>query len=325
MAPMRKSRASFVFDPSASVVRYHCHSAFGGPWPPFTPEERAGFVDDLHALADFTGIELVAYSVQPTSFDLIADVPRDCALSKKEMLRRFEEISDPVFVAAEGKKLKAGDAAAWARLGSRFGDLGAFIKSLKQRASHRYHRVHGTSGAVWGNRYTSAFVQPGHASRILAAWMDRAGLREGTATTPDDDPFSTFGRAVAGDERAREMIRRQFLPANPQPTWREVAKAYRNFINDPTTPNAPKAHKNKPHLTRPEFLRTNVPHFRGGVAFGDRAFVEAVFELNRNEFGPHRASGARWITGQADPDLWTLRHKGDLRKRRGAPSAPSPT
>jgi hypothetical protein len=317
MPLMRKSRASFLFDPSAKVVRYHCHSAFGGPWPPFGDEERVEFVNDLHAVADFAGIELVAFSVGPTAFDLIADVPRVSSLSKKEMLRRFEEVSDPIFVAAEGRKLKAGDAEAWARLRSRFGDLGAFIKSVKQRAAHRYHRHHGTSGAVWCNRYTRAFVQPGHASRVLAAWMDHASLREGLLESPDDDRFSTFGRAVAGDERARAMVARLFLPGEQAPAWRAVAKACRDFAADTTVPpDAPKPHKDKPFLTRPEFLRTEVPHFRGGLALGDRAFVEAVFELNRHEFGRNRASGARRITGQSDPDLWTLRHKGDLRNLR---------
>jgi hypothetical protein len=314
---MRKPRSNFTYHPDAAVVRSHCHSAFGGPWPGFTDDEREEFVRDLFAASDFAGIKIVAFSVQPTEFDLIVDVPRAIRLSKKEMFRRFEEYTDPIFFGVENKRLKAGEADSWARLTARFGDLAALLKSLKQKASHRYHRNHGTSGAIWGNRYTRAFLQPGRASRVLAAWMDHAAVRNGECSAPDDDRFSTFGRAVAGDERARAMITALHAGESEPVPWRSVAKAYRDFVADDTIPpDAPQSHRNKPLLTRAGFLRSEVPHFRRGMAIGDRAFVESLFELNRAEFGPERKSGARRIIGQCDPDLWTLRNKTDLRKLR---------
>lgn len=314
---MRRPRSSFTFHPDAPVVRSHCHSSFGGPWPGFTDDERAEFVSDLFNACAFAGIDIVAFSVHPTGFDLIVDVRKNKRLSKAEMFRRFEAYTDAVFFGSESKRLKAGDAGSWARLSSRFGDLAAMLKSLKQKATHRYHRNHGSSGTLWSNRYTRSFLQQGNASRVVAAWMDHAAVRGGECSSPDDDRFSTFGRAVGGDERARAMIT-ALHPINVAPaTWRSVAKAYRDFVVDDTIPpDAPQSHRNKPLLTRAAFLRSEVPHFRGGMAVGDRAFVEALFELNRSEFGPERKSGARRIIGQCDPDLWTLRHKTDLRNLR---------
>jgi hypothetical protein len=224
--------------------------------------------------------------------------------------------SADMFIAVEGKRLDQGDPLAWARLAARFGDVSHFIKNIKQRASHRYHRARGSSGSLWGSRYTRAFVQTGHSSRVLAAWMDHAAVRSGEVATPDEDRHSTFGRAVSGDARARAMVAALFSAEGEDLPWRSVAKAYRDFVagdvevpyryRHPKSPSAPL-------LTRQEFLLSEVPHFRGGVALGDRAFVEAVFELNRQDFGAKRKSGARRISGQNDPDLWTLRNKGDLR------------
>jgi hypothetical protein len=314
---MRRPRSSFTFHPDAKVFRAHCHSSFGGPWPGFTDDERDEFLGDLFDASAFAGIEIVAFSVQRTGFDLIVDVRKSTRLSKAEMFRRFEAYTDPIFFALESKRLKTGDAGSWARLASRFGDLGAMLKSLKQKATSRYHRNHGTCGSIWSNRYTRAFLQQGNASRVLAAWMDHAAIRNGECSAPDDDRFSTFGRAVGGDERARSMITALHPVDGPSAAWRSVAKAYRDFVAEDTIPpDAPQSHRNKPLLTRAEFLRSEVPHFRGGMAVGDRAFVEALFELNRGEFGPERKSGARRIIGQCDPDLWTLRNKTDLRKLR---------
>lgn len=313
---MRKSRPNFQLDPSIPVVRTHCHSAFGGPWPPFTTAEREEFVRDLYASADFSDVRIVAFSIQPTCFELVIDVPRHLAIPKEEMLRRFKEFTDDMFFAVEGKRLKEGDPQAWARLSARFGDLSHFMKNIKQRAAHRYHRSRDTSGPIWGERFTRAFVQTGHPSRVLAAWMDHAAVRGGEVAKPDDDRFSTFGRAVSGDEKARAMVAALFCPGEEELPWRSVAKAYRDFVaGDVEVPFRQRDPKGKgvPLLTRREFLLSEVPHFRGGVALGDRDFTEAVFELNRGHFGAKRTSGARRISGQNDPNLWTLRNKGDLR------------
>lgn len=316
---MKSSRPIFAFDPDAAVVRTHCHSAFGGPWPGFTPAEREEFIHDLLASADFSEVKVVAFSIQPTCFDLIVDVARRTDIPKEEMLRRFNEFSDDMYIAVEGKRLDEGDPLAWKRLAARFGDLSQFIKNIKQRASQRYHRAHRSSGALWGHRYTRAFVQAGHPSRVLAAWMDHAAVRSGEVATPDEDRYSTFGRAVSGDLRARALVGALFSNEGEDHPWRSVAKVYRDFVAGgvavPFRQRDPKG-RGVPLLTRREFLLSEVPHFRGGVAFGDRGFVEAVFELNRQEFGAKRATGARRISGQNDPDLWTLRNKGDLRELR---------
>ncbi len=311
---MRKARSSLNFDPAAPMIRCHCHSAFNGPWQAFTEAEREQFLESVFTCAAFSGIEIVAFSIRPASFDLLVDSPRTLDLTRKEMLARLKQITEPAHFETLSEPLKAQDETAWLRLAARFGDVSTFIKQLKQLTTTRYHREHATRGALWTGRYNSAYVQTGHASRILSAWFDHAAVRSGEAATVDKDRFSTFGRAVAGDKRARAMISALY-GSDACHSWREVARAYRDFIGDDTSPpNARRTYSAIPLLTRPQLFLTEVPQFRGAVAMGDEAFTEAFFQLNRHEFGPNRKRGGHPVSGQLDPNLWTIRQKIDLRK-----------
>ncbi|MDA1006971.1 MAG: hypothetical protein O3A87_10910, partial [Verrucomicrobia bacterium] len=131
---MPKSRDTFSYFPNADIVRCHCHSHFGGPWPDMPPVELENMVTDLHASATFSDLKLVAFSIQPTQFDFIVDVPRNVTLTKKEMLRRFEAFSAPTVLELELPRLKQGDRNAWSRLKSRFGSLSTLVKRFKQKS-----------------------------------------------------------------------------------------------------------------------------------------------------------------------------------------------
>lgn len=304
-----------VSDPTAITVRTHCHSDFNGPWEPFTLAEREKFLELLHSCADFAEIEIVAFAIHPASFDIVVDTPRQIELSRQEMLTRLEKVTAPAQFELNQRDLRANDPAAWTRLSARFGNVSAFIKQLKQLVTSSYHRGHGSSGTLWNSRFNITYVQAGHTSRILSAWLDHAAVRTGETTCADQDRFSTFGRAVAGDERARAMIAKLFEPEDGSQSWMEIAKTYHTFIQaDAVTTRTPRSINGVPRLTRSQLLLTQVPHFRGGLAFGNEAFVENFYQLNSHEFGPRRKRGGHLLAGQNDPNLWTIRQKIDLRR-----------
>ena len=65
-------------------------------------------------------------------------------------------------------------------------------------------------------------------------------------------------------------------------------------------------------LSLGQVLRLRVRHMSDGVALGTRAFVNEVFTLHRQKFGPKRKDGARPIRGLSSIGLNALR---DLRVR----------
>ena len=111
------------------------------------------------------------------------------------------------------------------------------------------------------------------------------------------------------------MIAKLFEPEDGSQSWMEIAKTYHTFIQaDAVTTRTPRSINGVPRLTRSQLLLTQVPHFRGGLAFGNEAFVENFYQLNSHEFGPRRKRGGHLLAGQNDPNLWTIRQKTDLRR-----------
>jgi hypothetical protein len=315
---MSTARSSHFTNPDGPVDRYYIHSGFGGPFPPMNLELREQFFRHLCRCVDFCGIRVLAFSLQPTEFHLIAEEDQHFKISKKDLLRRFKDFAPPELWEQKTPALKSNDPEAWRQLRNQVGGLSAFMKRFKGKMTRDYHRVNGTSGTIWSERFTAVVLQPGHASRVLAAWIHHAGVRRGVVDQPEEDLFNTFGRAVAGDKRARDMIAALFAE-KPGYAWRRIAAAYRQFIT--TTVDEPAIPKTrtprKPPLARPQLLETHVPHFAEGGAIGDREFIERVFQAHRGRFGPTRPDGARFIRGQDDPDLWALRWKPELRRTTG--------
>lgn len=313
---MRKARSSFRYFPDAPFTRSICHSAFGGPWPGMTPEE----LDHARALmlehAAFSSVEILAFSLRPTSFDILIETPDKLKLSKKEILARIETGFSPVSRDAVLAEMKSRGPEAWERISGQFGTASFFLKRFKQVITRAYHRRRNSSGTLWQSRYDSAFVEPGHASRVVAAWIDHGCMREGMMVSPEESPHCTIGWANAGGKPSREMIREMFSSEKTDAAWPAARRAWRDFCHgEPENPLTRASNlARKPPLTRAELLRHPVPHFHAGIAIGSHDFIERLFELNRDYFEYDRETGPRLIIGQNDPDLFTFRDKGDLRK-----------
>ncbi len=312
---MRKARSAFQYFPDAASARTLCHSAFGGPWPGMTSDELDEARKLLFEHAEFCSVEILAFSLRPRSFDLLLEVSSGLKLSKKEMLSRMESNFDPLYVDTVRQKLKSNDPEAWASLSRNFGSISNFLKRFKQVLARNYHRAHQTSGTLWESRYDSAYVEAGHASRVVAAWIDHGCARETAGISPEDSPHCTIGAAISRNKSAQEMIR-NMVPDGSHAAWPDLRKAWRNFISDgPEEPKIRTSNLNRtPPLTRAELMLHPVPHFTTGLAVGSHDFIQRLFVHNRDFFSDGRGSGARFITGQNDPDLFTLRDKGDLRK-----------
>jgi hypothetical protein len=192
-------------------------------------------------------------------------------------------------------------------------DLSAFVKTLKQRYSMSYNGRHDRSGTLWEDRFKSVLVENSESAKAaVAAYIDLNPVRAKLAADPKDYRWSGYGEACGGGKLAREGLSAVHSSRwGEQPgDWRHVAKRYRVLLYAAgeerhaayggrvvrpgiATAEVSRVLESGGKLSLPQVLRCRVRYFTDGMAIGCQAFVDGVFERNRNYFGPQRTTGAR--------------------------------
>lgn len=280
----------------------------------------------LRRTALFCGVEIITYCLMSNHFHVLVrvperkDPPADQALLKRaialygakgalvEVLRES--------LACQGSipdHLRI-------RLLERMGDVSAFMKELKQRFSRWYNRLHDRYGTLWAERFKSVLIEdePSVVATV-ATYIDLNPVRAGLVNDPAEYRFCGYAAAVAGDRD----LRRGLASFHPAGRWAEVSAAYRErlFVRAGSAGGRGKAVLSRAEikqalsagtrLTTAQLLRLRIRYFSDGLALGSRGFVNEVFALHRDKFGPKRRDGARPLRGVPLPNLAVLR---DLRR-----------
>ena len=185
---------------------------------------------------------------------------------------------------------------------------------------------------------------PGRALRAVSAYIDLNPLRAGLVSRPEDYRWCSYAAALGGDAQAR----RGMAAVTGRSRWSLKALAeYRLLLygeelaqerEGGDSPDG-RGTGRRGGVSRAESeaviagggrlsmaaaLRYRVRHFTEGAAIGGRAFLEGVFEGNRDWFGPRRKSGARRIRGTG-ADWQGVMSLRDLKPRESASCGVGPS
>lgn len=231
------------------------------------------------------------------------------------------------------------------RFTKRMHDLSDFMKTLLQRFTRWFNRIHKRTGTLWEERFKSVIVESGTAARTMAAYIDLNPVRAGMVEDPADYRWSSYGEAVGGGrkgngKKAREGLVRAITSDKgggfDASEWKEASRRYRRLMGlalERKTLNAKagvsrkmKISKNDaealesgdnqtvlPELGMARMLRCRVRYFTDGAVIGSKGFVNDVFAGSRERFSGKRSDGARRMRGSgkaAAGVLWSMR---DLR------------
>ena len=176
-------------------------------------------------------------------------------------------------------------------------------------------------GTLWAERFKSVVVEDQPTSlEAVAAYIDLNPVRAGLVDDPKDYRFCGYASALAGNKLAREGL----MSFQGGESWQECSRAYRMrlFVGGGDTKQSGKVVLDKEKikevlarggaLSLGEVLRLRVRHMSDGVALGTREFVNEVFQLHREKFGPKRKDGARPIRALSSIGLTAMR---DLKVR----------
>src|SRR6478735_7709313 len=182
----------------------------------FGEEEKKKFRELAVAYAGFSGIQIVAWCLMDNHFHLLLKVPSKAggeaaSLPVKEVLRRLRLIYSAGELAEVKRILGLRHTAEEQRkflepYTKRMGDLPMFMRTIKQRFSRWYNKLHQRKGTLWEDRYKSVIVESegngtlGHAARIVAAYIDLNPVRAGIVEDPKDYSWCGYARAIVGEK-----------------------------------------------------------------------------------------------------------------------------
>ena len=277
-------------------------------------------------LAGFCGLEIITYCVMSNHFHILLRVPEPIQLTDAQLLERLELLygaKGVLTLLAREAMTERGkiDEDIRRKLLERMGDVSVYMKELKQRFSRWFNRRHDRFGTLWAERFKSVIVEDQPSSlEAVAAYIDLNPVRAGLVEDPKDYRFCGYASALAGNALARQGLLSCKLGAD----WDACAAAYRMhlFVRGGSASQSGKVLIDKEkikqviaqggELSLAEVLRLRVRHLSDGVAIGTKDFVNEVFTLHREKFGPKRKDGARPIRALACIGLTALR---DLRVR----------
>ena len=310
---------------------YHCLSRVVDRNFVLGDAEREQFVAYMRTYERFCGVRVLAFCVMSNHFHLLLEVPatpegRGAEWSDEELLDHLSGLYSKQQMGAlrwelEHYRKQKNTEAAEAfreRYFRRMWDLSQFMKTLKQRFARWFNRRHERRGTLWEERFKSILVEDGHAARTMAAYIDLNPVRARMVDDPKDYRWCSYAEAVAGKTRSREGLQRVMFEdessvASEQQaaemliTWREAAYHYRQILHMAVHRNEENLDPGEAtQLTEAQSLCHKIRYFIDGLALGRGPFIERIFTMARDRFGPSRRSGARKLR-RIDTPLRTMR------------------
>ena len=171
----------------------------------------------MRRVADFSGVEVLTYTVLDNHFHLLIQVPERVDISDAELLRRMRLIYREGVVAEFERELAEAENDLEARLLRkrylyRMYDLSEFMKTLKQRFAIWYNAEHDRRGHLWDDRFKSVLVEGGGgldrpgALWVMAQYIELNAVRAGIVKEAQAYRWCGLGEAVGGGAEARRGI-----------------------------------------------------------------------------------------------------------------------
>lgn len=205
--------------PSHAVGYYHCMSRVVNRQFIFTDEEKERLHDIMRDAELFCAIKVLTHAFLDNHFHMLVEVPRrpEVMPTAEELIQRLQQLKHPPDIEQLQRRIahyrrhqdQAGEETFLERYWARMWDVSQFMKEVKQSFTQSYNRRHGRKGTLWEERFKSVVVEGDELALLMTGlYVDLNSVRARKCQDPKDYRWSGYGRAVMGDRRAREGIRR---------------------------------------------------------------------------------------------------------------------
>ncbi len=319
---------------------YHVMSRTCGGEVFFDDVEKEALRRVIWRMAEFCGVKVVTYCIMGNHFHLLAEMPHretwlqrfDGPQGEERLLEHLRILYSKTYVGllrdeiADLRKrgLEVLVQQKLEAIKKRFCELSLFVKEVKERFSRWFNKRRGRRGTLWMDRFKSVLVEgKGEALRTMAAYIDLNAVRAGLVKDPKDYRWCGYAEALGGSRRAQRGLCKAI--GKPVDGWQTagVAEAYRCILFDEgrevkdarnetvvergvSVESARAVLAERGKLSPAELVRLRVRYFSDGAILGSKAFVEGIFESQREQFSPKRKRGAKRIQEMTTP-MYSLR------------------
>lgn len=354
---MRLKRLKAPANSASPVAYYHCVSRVVNRDFVLGDAEKDQFLAFMRLYERFCGVRVVAYCLMSNHFHLLVGVPKrptpEALPSNADLISLVRatlgdlEATALEWVLGEAAKIQS---VTWEteireRYLRRMWDISFFMKSLKQRFTQWFNKVHRRRGTLWEGRFKSVLVESaGEPLRAMAAYIDLNPVRANLVEDPKDYGWSSYGAAMSGDRESLEGLAevgearhagadeaagaaRKAAMAGQSPEQRalEVLSGHRALLygRGEERGAGEDGRALRKGFTREEsravveaggrlpaeaYVRCRVRYFTDGEVVGSRGYVNGVFETERGRYGARRKTGARLMAGLSrEEKLYSLR------------------
>lgn len=183
-------------------------------------EDRKQWIEDrLEELSQVFAIEIAGFAVLDNHLHVLLRLCPEIVSTwtDEEVVRRWASVFPPRGLDRAPLELnqawldqKLGDADFVARTRQRLGDLGWFMKCLKEPLARLANREDDCRGAFWQGRYKSIAILDDEALLATCAYIDLNPVAAGIASTPETSPHTSVHSRI---EHCREQDRLDDLQA----------------------------------------------------------------------------------------------------------------
>ena len=164
-------------------------------------------VEALRRAAEFSGVELLAYTIMFNHFHAVTRVDRTGgAVPEEELIRRYGVLKgkDAAQDLAEhwANLRKVGDSdcleAEMANLRRRMNDISEFMKTFKEMANILFKKHVKYCGSIWSGRFKSTLIEDGEYLRTCMRYAYYNPIRAGIVTRAADYRWCWIKTTAAG-------------------------------------------------------------------------------------------------------------------------------
>jgi REP element-mobilizing transposase RayT len=175
-------------------------------------EHRKAWIEErLEKLAEHFAVAVCGFAVMDNHLHVLVrlDPARSKDWDAEEVARRWVELYPPSELDPEDEKTLAACVAQLAKdkkkiekLRARLGNLGWFMKALKEPLARMANKEDNCKGTFWESRYKSIAILDEEALLATCAYIDLNPVAAGIAATPETSPHTSVRQRVA---HAREL------------------------------------------------------------------------------------------------------------------------